>query len=198
MSSIRAISCVLFVVACAAQASAQTSTLPSSTPVFASAQNGPGGGSPQRQGFWFSGGLGVGFLTCEDHCGEGNKASGIADVVFGGTLGDRLLLGGAITGWTKTDDRLEVSLRAVEARVRFYPSAQKGLFLAGGLGVGSISHAGGNGSDNKYGPSVTLGLGWDLRVSQNVSITPFWQGTSVLARYNVAHLGSLGVAVTIH
>lgn len=199
MYSVRSMSCALFALALACvPASAQSITFPASAPLFsATEQSGSASSSNGRSGFWFSGGLGIGSLGCED-CDE-RETSGMLDLVFGGTLGDRLLLGGAITGWSKEEDGLELTVTSLEARLRFYPIADNGFFLSGGLGVGSIRAAfQGFGDESENGVGLTLGLGYDFRVSDNISITPFWQGTAVSAGDSDANFGSLGVAITIH
>ena len=71
--------------------------------------------------------------------------------------------------------------------------------LTGGIGVGTIRvDVDGIGDESESGVGLTLSLGWDIRVSRNVSITPFWHGTAVSASDSDANFGSLGVAVTIH
>lgn len=199
MRSFRIASFVLgiFVLTTAA-ASAQSRSFPASAPLFgAAAQSGSAANSNAREGFWFSGGLGVGSLGCEN-CDE-RETSGMADISLGGTLGDRLLLGGALTGWSKKEDDLTLTVSTVEARVRFYPIAEKGFYLTGGIGVGTIRvDVDRIGDESESGVGLTLGLGWDIRVSRNVSITPFWHGTAVSASDSDANFGSLGVAVTIH
>lgn len=179
-------------------ASAQSITFPASAPLFGAAQQGASTSRPStRDGFWFSGGLGVGSLGCED-CDE-RETSAVADISLGGTLGDRLLLGAGLSAWNKEEDGLTLTVSTLEARVRFYPIAEKGFYLTGGLGVGTIrAEFNGLGDDSENGVGLTLGLGWDLRVGRNVSITPFWHGTAVSAGDSDANFGSLGVAVTIH
>ena len=125
--------------------------------------------------------------------------SGIADIAVGGTLGDRLLLGAALSGWSKEEDGATLTVSTLEARLRFYPIAEKGFYLTAGLGLGTIrAEIDGLGDESENGAGLTLGLGWDIRVGRNVSITPFWHGTAVSAGESDANFGSLGVAVTIH
>lgn len=198
MRSVRSISCALFLLALAAvPASAQSITFPASAPLFSTTEQSGGAPRPQsRGGFWFSGGLGVGSLGCED-CDE-REVSGMADIALGGTLGDRLLLGAALSGWSKEEDGATLTVSTLEARVRFYPIAEKGFYLTGGLGLGTIRAEFDRFDESENGLGLTLGLGWDIRVGRNVSITPFWHGTAVSADESDANFGSLGVAVTIH
>lgn len=198
MRSVRSISCALFLLTLAAvPASAQSITFPASAPLFSTTEQSGSAARPQsRGGFWFSGGLGVGSLGCED-CDE-REISGAADISLGGTLGDRLLLGAAVSGWSKEEDGATLTVSTLEARVRFYPMAEKGFYLTGGLGLGTIRAEFDRFDDSQNGVGLTLGLGWDIRVGRNVSITPFWHGTAVSADEADANFGTIGVAVTVH
>ncbi len=150
-----------------------------------------------RRGFWFSGGLGYGSLGCQD-CGsrEGGLSGGIQ---LGGTLSQKVLLGGATSGWTKEEGAATLTVGTVVAMIRFYPSSTGGLFLLGGLGVGSIyAKVDGFGENTETGAGALLGLGWDLRVGDNVSMTPFWNGFAVQNSDVDANVGQIGLSVTLH
>ena len=69
-----------------------------------------------------------------------------------------------------------------------------GFFLTGGPGVGSIRYAG----DSEFGVGVVLGIGWDIRVGRNVSLTPFYNGFAMSNSLVDANVGQLGLGVTIH
>ncbi len=198
MRPVRSLSCALFLLTLAAvPAAAQSITFPASAPLFSTTEQSGSAARPQsRGGFWFSGGLGVGSLGCED-CGE-RQTSGVIDLALGGTLGDRLLLGAAVSGWSKEENGATLTVTTLEARVRFYPIAEKGFYMTGGLGLGTIRAEFARLDDSQNGLGLTLGLGWDIRVGRNVSITPYWHGTAVTADESDANFGALGVAVTIH
>ena len=150
-----------------------------------------------RRGFWFSGGLGYGSLGC-DNCGsrEGGLSGGIQ---LGGTLSQKVLLGGGTSGWAKEEGGATLTVGTLVAMVRFYPSSTGGFFLLGGLGVGSIyAKIDGFGEDTETGAGALLGLGWDLRVGNNVSLTPFWNGFAVRTSYDDANVGQIGMSVTVH
>jgi opacity protein-like surface antigen len=177
MRSVRFVSCALVLFALTAvPAAAQSITFPASAPLFSTTEQSGGAARPQtRGGFWFSGGLGVGSLGCED-CDE-REISGAADISLGGTLGDRLLLGVGLAAWSKEEDGATLTASTLEARLRFHPIAEKGFYLTGRLGLGSLrAEFEGFGDDTQNGVGLTLGLGWDIRVGRNVSITPFWHG----------------------
>jgi hypothetical protein len=150
-----------------------------------------------REGFWFNGGLGYGTLGCQDCSGrEGGLSGGLA---VGGTLSPRLLLGAGTNGWTKTEDGVTLTAGTLTAQVRFYPSESGGFFLLGGLGIGSVDVAiSGWGSDSETGVGAVLGLGYDVRIARNVSLTPFWNGAAVSYSNGDANFGQIGLSISVH
>jgi hypothetical protein len=151
----------------------------------------------QRDGFWFSGGLGYGSLGC-DNCG-GSREGGISgDLSLGGTISPRLLLGVGTAGWTKSEAGETVSVGTLDGRVRFYPQATGGFFLTGGIGVGSASLGVSGYTDTQTGVGMLLGLGYDVRVARNTSITPYWNGFAMRNSNINANVGQIGLAVTLH
>ena len=194
MRSLRSVLVLTFALTLtAATASAQSITFPSSAPLFAAAEQASSAARPHtRGGFWFSGGLGVGSLGCED-CDEREVSLG-ADLAIGGTVNDHLLIGGGTSRWSKE----ELTVGTLDARVRVYPRATSGFFLLGGIGLGIIQTEFDGFYENDSGVGVTLGLGWDIRVGRNVSLTPYWTGTAVIADESDANFGQIGLSVTIH
>lgn len=154
-------------------------------------------GASRRQGFWFSGGLGYGSLGC-DGCVDrtGGLSGGLS---LGGTLSPKLLLGVGTTGWTRSEDGATLTVGTLDARVRFYPSVTGGFFLTGGLGLSSISASvDGFGSDSELGVGVVLGLGVDIPIGRNTSVTPFLNGIGMNTSNADANVGQLGLAITLH
>ena len=172
-------------------------------------------GHPQeRQGFWigFGGGYGsaLGQFDCSD-CGGDDSREGSATGFFklGGTLNQRVLLGVEGNLWTKTQEGVRLSLGNVSGTVTFYPQASSGFFLKTGLGVGYLETSFGDLNITKSGFGVLGGLGYDIRVGRNISITPcanYYYGKpgNVTAlgeevftnfRYNVF---DFGIGITFH
>lgn len=150
-----------------------------------------------RQGFWFNIGLGYGSLGCDNCDGRTGGVSG--GLALGGALSQKLLIGVGTNGWTKSEDGATLTVGTLTAQVRFYPSATGGFFLLGGLGVGSISASvSGIGSDSETGLAALFGLGYDIRMSKNVSMTPFWNGFATSTSNSDANVGQIGLGVTIH
>lgn len=145
-----------------------------------------------REGFWFNVGMGFGSLGCEDCIGREDGLSG--GLSLGGAIGDRVLLGVGTTGFAKDVAGDLLTVGTLDARVRVYPVRTSGFFINAGAGLGTLSYAG----DSEVGLGMMLGVGWDIRLGRNVSLTPFWNGFA-MANSNVdANVGQLGVGVTIH
>ena len=149
-----------------------------------------------RDGFWISGGLGYGSLGC-DNCGsrEGGLSGGLS---LGGTISPRFLLGVGTSGWTKEDQGARLTVAEIDARVRFYPSATGGFFLTGGLGYGSITGSAGGFSATENGAGAILGMGYDVRIARNMSVTPYWNAYAMKNSNTDANVGQIGVALTLH
>jgi hypothetical protein len=152
----------------------------------------------RRSGFWFNGGFGYGSLGCQGCDGrEGSLSGGIA---LGGSVSQKVLLGVATTGWAKSENGAELDVGTLVAVIRFYPSATGAFFLLGGLGLGSIhAKVSDVGSQTETGVGALLGLGYDIRVGSNVSLTPFWNGFAVsISNDEDANVGQIGLGLTIH
>jgi hypothetical protein len=157
-------------------------------------------GHPQtREGFWIGFGIGWGSLSysCSGCSGSQGAVSGY--LKMGGTLGPKLLIGGETNGWTKDESGTRFTAGNASAAVYFYPSPANGLFLRGGLGWASLSASSGGTTSSQSGFGMTFGLGYDIRVAGNTSITP-------VANYNWGDLGSgvkqnifqIALGVTFH
>jgi hypothetical protein len=149
-----------------------------------------------RQGFWFNAGMGYGSLGCEDCLGRAGGLTG--GLSLGGVLSRTVLFGVGTTGWTKSESGARLTVGTLDARFRFYPRATGGFFLTTGLGLGSIRASGGGSSRSETGLGVMLGLGMDIRVADNLSLTPFWNGFAVRSSSADANVGQLGVSLTVH
>ena len=82
--------------------------------------------------------------------------------------------------------------------MRFYPARTSGFFITGGVGVGSASIDFGDEDDSDSGAGLLLGIGWDLRVGRNISITPFYDGYAMSNDAGDANVGQIGIGVTFH
>jgi hypothetical protein len=154
------------------------------------------GHAQTRSGFWFNGGLGYGSLGCND-CGDrtGGLSGGLS---VGGTLSSRVLLGIGTTGWMKSDQGYTMSTGTLDARIRFYPSATGGLYLTGGLGLGQARVETPIGDASEMGFGFVVGMGYDIRIANNLSLTPFWTGFAVQSDNLNMNVGQIGLSITAH
>lgn len=150
----------------------------------------------RRDGFWFSAGMGYGALSCDTCIGYADGFSG--GLSGGGTVGDHWLLGAGTTGWYRSFEGGWLNASTFDFRARFYPSVSHGFFLTGGIGVGEVRLGVGRLSVSETGGAGVFGLGWDVRVAQNVSVTPFWNGSAISAPDEVVSFGQIGVGFTVH
>jgi hypothetical protein len=91
-----------------------------------------------------------------------------------------------------------LTVGTLDARVRFYPSATGGFFLTGGLGVGTITGAASGYTATETGVGMVFGLGYDVRVARNASLTPYWTGFAMKSSNADANVGQVGLAITLH
>lgn len=129
---------------------------------------------PQRRdGFWVGFGLGYGTsnVTC-DICGGGPRKDGITGFVkAGGAPSRNVLIGGAVNSWSHSDGSATETMTNVTASLYLYPDARSGLFVTGGLGFSNY-HVNTDPSFDGTGWGFTGGVGYDLRVGRDVSLTP--------------------------
>jgi hypothetical protein len=141
-----------------------------------------------RQGFWIGGGLGYGSLGC-DGCDRLGGASGY--LKLGGTLRQNILIGVETNGWTKSEFGQRLTMGNMSGAAYWYPMTTNGLFVKGGVGYSVLD----DGFANESGFGMIAGLGYDVRVGRNMSITPvanWFRGSFSGGSANVLQLG-LGV-----
>jgi hypothetical protein len=132
-------------------------------------------GHPQtREGFWISFGFGYGSLGCNDCDSEDRISGGSAYLRMGGTLGQRLLIGGEANAWSRTEGNVEVSIANIGPVLIFYPAADGGLYLKAGAGLASAEVQWGNVTGEQTGAGITLGIGYDARVARGFALTPYF------------------------
>jgi len=146
-----------------------------------------------RQGFWIGGGLGYGSLGCEG-CGDRTGApSGY--LKLGGTLRQNILLGVETNGWTKSEAGVRLTMGNISGAVYWYPMTTNGLFVKGGAGYSVMDADTGFGTGSTSGFGMLGGVGYDVRVGRNLSVTPvanWFRGSFDGGSANVLQFG-LGV-----
>ncbi len=132
----------------------------------------------EREGFWV--GLGVGYgsdKSCANEVGcSGRTGSVTGFLKLGGTFNRQILLGVESNAWVKSEQGATVTLGNVSGTVTLYPRPSSGFFLKGGLGLSYARLAQSFGGDSleasHTGWGFLAGVGYDLRVAKNVSLTP--------------------------
>jgi len=163
-----------------------------------------------RQGFWIAFGLGYGSakLSCGG-CDAGSDGGATGHIRLGGTLNQRLLLGGDVTGWAKEESGVTATVGAVSFVAQYYPMPASGLFVKGGVGYSGIVFVATGQEVTGTGFGLSAGAGYDVRVGRNISITPLvdflyggsrelqLNGTTLLDGVS-STLISFGLGVTFH
>jgi hypothetical protein len=145
---------------------------------------------PTRSGLWLGAGLGTG--------GDGSDFGGVSgNFAVGGTVNQRLLLGLGSSDWRVAADRTIATIGTLDARAQFYPEADGGFFLTGGLGLGFF-RMDDSGSGPDIGSGIVLGLGYDARVATNTSVTTFINRVGFHTSDPRGNFIQLGVGVTAH
>lgn len=139
---------------------------------FASAQE-----PDARHGFWAALGLGYGAnsLSCSGGCDFNSEAKGGATTValkMGGTPKSTLRLGGEVNLWVKDVSGVTESVGNISAVAYLYPSPRSGFFVKGGVGLASFQLSQGNSTASADGPGFLAGLGYDIRLSRKIALTP--------------------------
>jgi hypothetical protein len=167
----------------------------------------------ERQGFWIGlgGGYGSAKATCDD-CEGDREGAGAGYLKLGFTLNERVLLGGEFNLWTKSEDDVTLNLYNATATLTFYPKAESGFFLKGGVGASFVDTEIDDGritADLGSGLGLLAGVGYDWRLGRNVSLTPafnFWYGSpgdlvigdETLARNWKQNVFDITIGVTFH
>ena len=140
-----------------------------------------------RSGFFISGGIGAGreqFRFSDENVGYSDaleKPTGM--LRLGGTPNANVRLGGELFGWwSRTSDPAGTeSFGAMLLSAQFYPMTNGGLYVKAGGGLGSSGFDPDYGSSNiETGFAWSVGAGWDIPLSRQVSIAPtidFYRGT---------------------
>lgn len=167
----------------------------------------PGG---LRHGFWFGAGLGVGAEAFDANDGLGwssDQGGGVGYLKLGGTVSQNLTLGVEGNLWSSRyyAEGYDRTLSSLMFIAQVYPGARSGFFIKGGAGFAHDAL-------RLYGPSypttglvtdrdgsaLALGLGYDVRVARNVSVTPTIDLLGQHYRTHDERVLSFGLGVTFH
>jgi hypothetical protein len=127
-----------------------------------------------RSGQWISVGAGGGVdrVGC-DIC-SGTLRVGLSGyAAFGGTLSQHVALGGALSGWTRSDEGIRQLVGSLLAVLRWYPKADGPWHFSGGLGaVGYRAEEEGD-ALTSLSPGLQVGAVYERWISGGVTLSPF-------------------------
>ena len=132
----------------------------------------------KRQGFWIGAGLGYGSLarTC-DACANLPGEPGLSGYLkLGATVAPQLLMGVEANGWRRNLSGTTVTSANASLVAYVYLKPTSGFFFKGGFGASyyredvAVKYPEDTASTTGFG--LTAGLGYDLRVGDNISVTP--------------------------
>lgn len=164
---------------------------------FAEAQ----GRTNERKGFWAGFGLGGGTagIDCTS-CSEDRLSGASGYIRLGGTLSRNLLLGFESNGWLKSSDGVDETVGFGSVVLLWYPSSKGALYVK--FGLGGMQYTADDGFDEvtATAPSASLGIGYEFRVSRNMSLVPYFNtlaSTSVEVRINGESIGTYDLSFNL-
>lgn len=142
-------------------------------PTVARAQETTGAQEALHQGFWIGFGLGGGTNFAD--FADGVRAGPGGYLRMGGTLSQRVLLGGEISGWGRDIQGSTFTESGMMATIMFYPMG-RGVFVKGGAGFAGWSTSASVGSTSTTttatGFAGTVGAGYEVQIGGNLFLTP--------------------------
>ena len=134
-----------------------------------------GPASESRRGFWVGVGMAQGFtsLRC-GICDADRETGGLGGHLrVGGTVSNRLLLGGDGTYWRRRDGDIVEQATGVAGAGYWYPDPRHGYYLKLGLGVAWYRAAEDDIALTAQLLTLVSGIGYEMRVNPTVSVVPF-------------------------
>ena len=113
-------------------------------------------------------------------------------------MNEQLLLGVGTTAWYRSKDGVRTGAGTFDARARYYPLALSGFFVNGGVGLGAVSFSTEGVAATETGLGMMLGLGWDIRMGDKFSLTPFLNVAGIRTSVVDVNFGQIGLGFTIH
>jgi len=133
----------------------------------------------EREGFWigFGGGYGSALASCDGCVGNTREGAPAAFLKLGGTVNQKLLFGFEFNLWSKDVEGDSLNFYIGSATVTYYPWTSSGFFVKGGAGLAIVDTDVREGNrlttvDLGDGFGAIAGIGYDLRIRRNLSITP--------------------------
>jgi hypothetical protein len=129
---------------------------------------------PERQGFGISFGFGAGSAGADcDFCSS-ERTTGLSGYLrLGGHVNQQLFLGVESNGWTKEEEGVTESLGFYSGVLQWYPNVASSFYLKGGVGLATYLATDDIDEITSNALGLTVGMGYDLKVGQRFSLTPF-------------------------
>ncbi len=159
-----------------------------------------------HDGIWVGFGLGAGFNVSEGLDGT-TETGGSGYIRIGGTLRENLLLGVESLGWSQEKSNKFLYRGNTTLALFFYPSQSAGFFAKAGVGFARVEFLepfeDRLSKKSKNGVGVTVGAGYDIRLGDNVSLTPavdwLFQGFDATSNGTTTNnIIAATVGITIH
>jgi len=132
-------------------------------------------GGQKHEGFWIGFGLGVDMSLMEQSDDDPLIGSS-GYLCLGGTLNQRVKLGAEAFGWVKEQHDNVITHGNVMFVAMLFPRDDSGVFLKGGIGIAGVTRAVVGGTASEIRPAGGLGtaagLGFDVRLGRQLSLTP--------------------------
>ncbi|HTS87046.1 MAG TPA: hypothetical protein VMG41_01015 [Gemmatimonadales bacterium] len=161
-----------------------------------------------RRGFWLTVGLGVGGESFNANDGLGwsdTKTGGVGYLKLGGTINPHFQLGAELQGWSTNYywDNYDRSLGSLMGIVQYYPSARGDFWIRGGFGYAhdrlrDYSTPGIVIISDEDGTAFAGGLGYDVRLSRRLFLTPSLDFMGQHYSDHDERLVTFGVGITFH
>jgi len=131
-----------------------------------------------RQGFTVSLGLGAGSAGFSYEGTTTDRLAGPSGYLrLGGAVTPTLVIAGESHGWTRSEGSVTSRVGYLMAVAQWYPQMTGGFHLLGGIGVGMVDEEDTDATLGyeleSVGGALQLGMGYDLRISRNFSLTPY-------------------------
>ncbi|MFN2397027.1 MAG: outer membrane beta-barrel protein [Gemmatimonadaceae bacterium] len=127
-----------------------------------------------HEGFWIGVGLGAGSAGASCEICDNERSTGLSGYFrMGGTVSQKLLVGGEINGWSKSENGLDERIGFLSAVAYYYPMLTNGLFLKGGLGYAMAQADDSVDKMESNGLGAQAGIGYDFRLKRGFSLTPY-------------------------
>ncbi len=131
-----------------------------------------------RSGFWANGGLGMALGAAGCNVCTGSREVGVAATLGGGmVLTPAFALGLDANGWTASAGNVDLRMGSVTGVLLWYPNPRSSWYFSFGTGLMWYRAA----DDDPDGTPITsqslglrVGLGYDVPLSEQFAVTPFF------------------------